>query len=73
MDHQGTFYYADPTVKDPAYFLCPPPANAEQRDPGRVPGQHQVEDVRGYMSALNIDQQGFGVRAADLGDNRLLR
>jgi len=59
MDQQSTFYYADPTVKDPAYFLCPPPANAEQRDPGRVPGQHKVEDVRGYMSALNLDQQGL--------------
>ena len=59
MDQQSTFYYADPTVKDPAYFLCPPPANAQQRDPGRVPGQHKVEDVRSYMSALNIDQQGL--------------
>lgn len=59
MDQQSTFYYADPTVKDPAYFLCPPPANAEQRDPGRVPAQHQVEDVRSYMSTLHIDQQGL--------------
>ena len=59
MDQKSTFYYADPTVKDTAYFLCPPPANAEQRDPGRVPGLHLVEDVRDYMSTLNIDQQGL--------------
>jgi hypothetical protein len=59
MDQQGTFYYADSTVKDPAYFLCPPPADAHKRDPGRVPEQHHVADVRDYMESLSIDQQGL--------------
>lgn len=28
MDQQATFYYADPSIKSPAYFLSPPPHDA---------------------------------------------
>ncbi len=58
MNHQATFYFADPRVESPAYFLSTPPDNAAARAPGRIPHQATVSDVRGSEDHLRLDEQG---------------
>ena len=56
---ETTFYFADPEVADPAYFLCAAPEHASLRDPGRLPHKSWVEDIRGREEPLSLDRNGL--------------
>tara|TARA_X000000950_G_scaffold287043_1_gene397824 strand:+ start:14448 stop:15272 length:825 start_codon:yes stop_codon:yes gene_type:complete len=64
MTLEATFYYANPQVKTPAYFLCPPPPDAERRAPGRIGFTCAVEDVRERMHELDLDREGLAFLTA---------
>lgn len=59
MSVNSVMYYAEPKVERPAYYLCPPPPDAEERSPGRVGWPVEVADVRSTDDTLSLDEQGF--------------